>query len=75
MAIASTGLYLSGNIGMLAGSSLASNILQTSLRQGLTNELRGFDGWEVVRRCESFALNEDSLVCRSEIDLYPISNM
>ncbi|KAL8820050.1 MAG: hypothetical protein Q9223_001656 [Gallowayella weberi] len=42
MAIASTGLYLSNNIGTLVGASLTSNILQTTLRSGLES---GLDGW------------------------------
>ena len=35
IAIASTGLYSSLNIGGLVGASLASNVLQASLRTGL----------------------------------------
>lgn len=42
MAIASTGIYLSASIGVLVGASLASNILLTSLRQGLSEELADF---------------------------------
>lgn len=48
MAIAGTGLYLSGNLGMLIGVSLASKIMQASLRKGLQKALMGFDGREVV---------------------------
>ena len=48
MAIVSTGLYSSNNIGTLAGASLASNILQTTLRQGLSHDLQKVDGWESV---------------------------
>ena len=44
MAIASTGLYLSANIGMLVGASLMNNILQTTLKAGLERNLRGWDG-------------------------------
>lgn len=40
MAIASTGLYLSMNIGGLIGASLASNVLQASLRTGLDSGLK-----------------------------------
>lgn len=48
MAIASTGLYLSANVGTLAGTSLASSILQTTLRQGLSHDLKNFKDWEMV---------------------------
>ena len=41
MAIASTGLFLSANIGCLAGASLASKVLQASLRNGLSVGLQG----------------------------------
>ncbi|KAL8807167.1 MAG: hypothetical protein Q9182_000849 [Xanthomendoza sp. 2 TL-2023] len=41
MAIASTGLYLSSNVGVLVGASLTSNILQTTLRRGLESGLDG----------------------------------
>ncbi|KAL8819712.1 MAG: hypothetical protein Q9191_007671 [Dirinaria sp. TL-2023a] len=49
MAIASTGLYLSGNMGMLIGASLASNILLSTLRLGLEAELKGFPDRDIVR--------------------------
>ena len=42
MAIASTGLYLSGGIGMLIGTSLASNILLSTLRPELERGLEGY---------------------------------
>ena len=42
MAIASTGLFLSANVGSLIGTSLASNVLRMSLRKGLDKRLRGF---------------------------------
>ena len=42
MAIASNGLYLSANIGGLIGISLASNVLQATLRTGLETGLKGF---------------------------------
>ena len=44
MAIASTGLYLSANIGLLVGASLMNNILQTTLKAGLEQKLRGWEG-------------------------------
>ena len=44
MAIASTGLYLSANIGTLVGASLTNNILQTTLKAGLEQKLRGWEG-------------------------------
>ena len=58
MAIASTGLYLSVNIGSLVGASLASTVLQTSLRKGLDKGLKGFANRESVRllsRCNPYA--------------------
>ncbi|KAG6991089.1 hypothetical protein G7Y79_00057g090710 [Physcia stellaris] len=48
MAIASTGLYLSTNLGTLTGMSVASKIMQASLRKGLKRSLVGFDGREVI---------------------------
>lgn len=42
MAISSTGLYLSASIGTLMGVSLASSVLQTSLRKALEHGLEGF---------------------------------
>ena len=49
MAIASTGLYLSANVGSLVGASLASTVLHTSLRNGLNQGLKGFANRESVR--------------------------
>ena len=47
MAIASSGLYLFANLGSLVGTSLASNVLQASLRNGLKTGLEDFpDGQE-----------------------------
>ncbi|KAL8787430.1 MAG: hypothetical protein Q9213_002207 [Squamulea squamosa] len=49
MAIASTGLYLSNNIGVLVGASLASNILQTSFKKGLSRRLKiDWKNWSTV---------------------------
>ena len=48
MAIASTGLYLSVNIGCLVGASLASTVLRTSLRDGLCKGLHGIAHRESV---------------------------
>ena len=48
MAIASTGLYLSANVGCLVGASLASTILRTSLRNGLNQGLKGYANRESV---------------------------
>ena len=63
IAIASTGLYLSVNVGSLIGASLASTVLQTSLRNGLDEGLRGFANRESVRlssRCNLYAwLNKE----------------
>lgn len=48
MAIASTGLYLSQNIGGLVGASLASNVLQASLRTGLDSGLKNVPDRQTV---------------------------
>jgi hypothetical protein len=54
MAIASTGLYLSANIGSLVGASLASTVLQTSLRKALKEDLKGIaDRDTIIRRALS----------------------
>ena len=50
MAIASTGFYLSANIGGLVGASLASTVLQIGLRKTLDQGLKGFpDQRSVIR--------------------------
>lgn len=49
MAIASTGWYLSGNIGGLVGASLASNVLQASLKTGLDTGLKDVQDRQTVR--------------------------
>lgn len=49
MAIASTGWYLSGNIGGLVGASLASNVLQASLKTGLDTGLKDIQDRQTVR--------------------------
>lgn len=46
MAIASTGLYLSSNIGALIGSSMASSVVQTSLRKKLDQCFKDFSDRE-----------------------------
>lgn len=56
MAIASTGLYLSANIGSLIGMSLASSILQTSLRKSLDQGLKDFPDHENVSVLGSYPL-------------------
>lgn len=48
MAIASTGLYLSSSIGALMGTSMASSVVQTSLRKGLDQGLKTFPDREKV---------------------------
>jgi hypothetical protein len=48
LAIASSGLYLSSNIGMLGGLSIASAILQGTLRKELRIALEGMHGREKV---------------------------
>lgn len=49
MAIASTGLYQSANVGGLTGASLASSVLQGSLRKGLEKGLEDFPDRQNVR--------------------------
>ncbi|MCJ1380110.1 hypothetical protein MMC17_003213 [Xylographa soralifera] len=64
MAIASTGLYLSANVGSLVGMSLASTVLQTSLRSTLKERLTGFTNRESVRLtswCDPYALSKDEM--------------
>ena len=48
MAIASTSLYLSVNVGGLVGTSLASNVLQGSLRTGLDAGLKDLPDRQAV---------------------------
>lgn len=48
VAIASSGLYLSSNVGMVLGLSLASAILQSTLRKELRISLEGIDHRETV---------------------------
>ena len=48
MAIASTGLFLSANIGGLVGTSLASGVLQATLRTGLDTRLKEFQDRQTV---------------------------
>jgi len=48
VAIASSGLYLSSNSGMVGGLSVAAAILQTTLRKQLRISLEGLDGKEEV---------------------------
>lgn len=51
VAIASSGLYLSSNVGMVTGISVASAVLQTSLRKQLRIDLEGrFDREEVLEK-------------------------
>lgn len=57
MAIASTGLYLSANIGALMGASMASSVVQTSLRKGLEQGLKNFPAREQVRFFGPFLSN------------------
>ena len=56
MAIASTSLYLSVNVGGLVGTSLASNVLQGSLRTGLDAGLKDLPDRQAVRLGTLFRL-------------------
>lgn len=49
MAIASSGLYLSSNIGMVGGISIATAVLQSTLRKQLRISLEGMEGRDAVR--------------------------
>jgi Na+/glutamate symporter len=48
VAIASSGLFLSANIGMVMGLSLAGAVLQSTLRKELRISLEGMEGREEV---------------------------
>jgi MFS family permease len=48
MAIASSGLYLSSNVGMVGGLSIAAALFQNMLRKTLSIGLEGMDGREEV---------------------------
>lgn len=48
VAIASSGLYLSSNIGMVSGLSIAAAILQSTLAKQLRISLEGFDNRQEV---------------------------
>jgi hypothetical protein len=48
MAIASSGLYLSSNIGMVGGLSIAAALFQSTLRKSLRVALEGIEGREEV---------------------------
>lgn len=48
MAIGSSGLYLSSNVGMVAGISIASALLQSTLRKQLRISLEGTEGMNKV---------------------------
>jgi len=48
MAIGSSGLYLSSNVGMVAGISIASALLQSTLRKQLRISLEGIDGMQDI---------------------------
>lgn len=83
MAIASTGLYLSANIGGLVGTSLASGVLQATLRTGLDTELKEFQDRQTVcpSNISGFELHTDHpllmefLLCRLLIKSCQIWNM
>jgi hypothetical protein len=49
MAIGSSGLYLSSNVGMAAGISIAAALLQSNLSKQLRIFLEGVDGMQDVR--------------------------
>lgn len=54
MAICSSGLFLSSNIGMVVGISASSALLQSSLRKQLRVSLEGTDGMnEIISRALS----------------------
>jgi hypothetical protein len=49
MAIASSGLFLSSNVGMVGGLSIAAAMFQSTLRKALRVALEGINGREEVR--------------------------
>jgi hypothetical protein len=49
VAIASSGLYLSSNIGQVGGLSIAAAVLQSALQKDLSIALEGIDGRQEVR--------------------------
>ena len=55
MAIASSGLYLSSNLGMVSGLSVAAAILQSTLRNQLGISLEGWENREQVSLCRKMA--------------------
>ncbi|KAK4939554.1 hypothetical protein LTR10_020160 [Elasticomyces elasticus] len=57
IAIAGSGLYLSSNVGMVAGVSLGNVVYQVSLRRGLRSALQGIPDRDTVRRLPSFEKN------------------
>lgn len=48
IAIAGSGLYLSSNVGMVAGVSVGNAVFQTSLRKGLQSALKDFPDRKMV---------------------------
>lgn len=60
IAIAGSGLYLSSNVGMVAGVSLGNVVYQVSLRRGLQSALQEIPNRDTVRRPTS--LEKDSCV-------------
>jgi hypothetical protein len=48
MAVASSGLFLASNVGMVSGVSIAAAILQSTLRKQLRISLEGLDGRDEV---------------------------
>lgn len=76
IAVASSGLYLSSNIGNVAGLSVGSAVLQTTLQKQLRIALEGHHKREEVRGHEKLQkrMAANDLRCRSFIRLFRISN-
>jgi len=54
MAVATSGLYLSGNIGAVSGMSVVSAVLQSTLRVSLAKNIKNIDGKdEIIERALS----------------------
>jgi hypothetical protein len=75
MAIGSSGLYLSSSVGMVAGISIASALLQGTLRNQLRISLEGIDGMQNVSVIRDLGVCRLIDVFRSSIDRYLILNM
>lgn len=56
VAIAGSGLYLSANVGAVAGVSAASAVFQVTLKKALMNTLNGIEDSHSVRNTHEYVL-------------------